>query len=231
LEPESIGSPLATDTVDPASVIAASTVIAIFVMILTLQADRSSIHRIGVLRVRPNVTRVSFGLWWIFTTRPPRAASYRFCGGRQTENGGRSATENQPPISWGNQINKSVGPQPRVTSQNPLCIGYALTYAMVITKRDKTRDRLRIIERLTISLSDAGLRRRQTKGVYPNHRSSPWLAEVAARDRFNCLIELLLDEQYGINVPSRACVVIQHWLSSDKHKAALQKAKLSVTRF
>jgi hypothetical protein len=38
LEPESIGPPLATDTVDP-SVIAASTVIAIFDMILTLQAE------------------------------------------------------------------------------------------------------------------------------------------------------------------------------------------------
>jgi hypothetical protein len=29
-------------------------------------------------------------------------------------------------------------------------------------------------------LSDVGLRRRQTKLIYPDHRSSPWLIEAAA---------------------------------------------------
>src|SRR5579859_6329838 len=74
LEPESIGSPLATHTVDPANVIAASTVIAIFVTITDLSElpNRSSIRRIGGLRMRANVMAVSFGLWGTFT-RGPRA--------------------------------------------------------------------------------------------------------------------------------------------------------------
>src|SRR5580658_183086 len=33
---------------------------------------------------------------------------------------------------------------------------------------------------LTMRLSDAGLRRHQTKLLYPNHRSAPWLTEDAA---------------------------------------------------
>jgi hypothetical protein len=34
--------------------------------------------------------------------------------------------------------------------------------------------------RLTMRLSDAGLRSRQTKLIYPDHRPSPWLIEVSA---------------------------------------------------
>jgi len=34
-------------------------------------------------------------------------------------------------------------------------------------------------------LSDAGLRRRQTKLIYLNHRPPPWLTEDATRDRSN----------------------------------------------
>ena len=38
-------------------------------------------------------------------------------------------------------------------------------------------------------LSDAGLRRRQTKVLYPNHRFPPWLTEAATtRDRSNRLL-------------------------------------------
>jgi hypothetical protein len=37
-------------------------------------------------------------------------------------------------------------------------------------------------------LSDAGLRQRQTKLIYPNHRPPPWLIEDAARDRSNRLL-------------------------------------------
>jgi len=46
-----------------------------------------------------------------------------------------------------------------------------------------------LASRLTIRLSDAGLRSRTTKLIYPNHRSPPWLTEVAIpRDRSNRLL-------------------------------------------
>jgi hypothetical protein len=38
-------------------------------------------------------------------------------------------------------------------------------------------------------LSDAGLRQRQTKALYPNNRRSPWLTEDATRDRSNRLLD------------------------------------------
>jgi hypothetical protein len=38
-------------------------------------------------------------------------------------------------------------------------------------------------------LSDAGLRYRPTKLIYPNHRFPPWLTEDAPRDRSNRLLE------------------------------------------
>ena len=41
---------------------------------------------------------------------------------------------------------------------------------------------------LTMRLSDAGLRQRQTKTLYPNHRPPPWLIEDAPRDRSNRLL-------------------------------------------
>ena len=37
-------------------------------------------------------------------------------------------------------------------------------------------------------LSDAGLRQRPTKLIYPNHRLPPWLNEDATRDRSNRLL-------------------------------------------
>ena len=43
--------------------------------------------------------------------------------------------------------------------------------------------------RLTMRLSDAGLRQRRTKALYPNHRPSPWLIEDAPRDRSNRLLD------------------------------------------
>ena len=42
---------------------------------------------------------------------------------------------------------------------------------------------------LTIRLSDAGMRYWQTKLLYPNHRSPPWLTEDATRDRSNRLLD------------------------------------------
>ncbi len=40
-------------------------------------------------------------------------------------------------------------------------------------------------------LSDAGLRQRRTKALYPNHRLPPWLTEAAPRDRSNRLLDSL----------------------------------------
>jgi hypothetical protein len=45
-----------------------------------------------------------------------------------------------------------------------------------------------VMQRLTMRLSDAGLRQRQTKAVYFNHRSPPWLTEDDTRDRSNRLL-------------------------------------------
>jgi hypothetical protein len=41
---------------------------------------------------------------------------------------------------------------------------------------------------LTMRLSDAGLRRRPTKLIYPNHRSTPWLILATTCDRSNRLL-------------------------------------------
>jgi hypothetical protein len=41
-------------------------------------------------------------------------------------------------------------------------------------------------------LSDAGLRQRQSKALYPSHRLPPWLNVDETRDRSNCLNGLLL---------------------------------------
>jgi hypothetical protein len=40
-------------------------------------------------------------------------------------------------------------------------------------------------------LSDAGMRRRQTKLIYSNHRLPPWLTEDAPRDRSNRLLGIV----------------------------------------
>jgi hypothetical protein len=41
-------------------------------------------------------------------------------------------------------------------------------------------------------LSDARLRIRETKSIYPNHRSPPWLIECAPpRDRSNRLLDVI----------------------------------------
>lgn len=44
--------------------------------------------------------------------------------------------------------------------------------------------------RQTMRLSEAGLRQRQTKALYPNHQSPPWLTEDAPRDHSNRLLDL-----------------------------------------
>src|ERR1700722_2444092 len=43
---------------------------------------------------------------------------------------------------------------------------------------------------LTIRLSDARLRNRQTKMLFPDHRLPPWLTEDAPRDRSNRLLDI-----------------------------------------
>ena len=48
-------------------------------------------------------------------------------------------------------------------------------------------------------LSDAGLRCRQTKLIYPNHRLPPWLTEGATRDRSNRLLGGVQDGAAGRN--------------------------------
>src|SRR5258708_26538447 len=42
---------------------------------------------------------------------------------------------------------------------------------------------------LTMRLSDARLRCRETKLIYPDHRPSPWLIKMRPRDRSNRLLD------------------------------------------
>jgi hypothetical protein len=51
---------------------------------------------------------------------------------------------------------------------------------VVPSASDAATLRRRVIGPLTTRLSDAGLRQRQTKALYPNHRSPPWPTEDAA---------------------------------------------------
>jgi hypothetical protein len=46
-------------------------------------------------------------------------------------------------------------------------------------------------------LSDAGLRCRQPKLIYPDHRLPPWLTEDAARDRSNRLLDGFADGKFA----------------------------------
>src|SRR5260221_13052802 len=90
-----------------------------------------------------------------------------------------------------------------VTIQNPEGTHQARTYAAATTRRDKTRERLSVIERLTMRLSDAGLRRRQTKLVYPDHRSPPSLTEGAPAARgYGSLEEYDAKSNVGSRSPS-----------------------------
>jgi hypothetical protein len=56
---------------------------------------------------------------------------------------------------------------------------------------------------LTMRLSDAGLHRRPTKLIYPDHRLPPWLNEDATRDRSNRLLEGRVLERPKYRVHSR----------------------------
>jgi len=53
---------------------------------------------------------------------------------------------------------------------------------------------------LTMRLSDAGLRQRQTKALYLNHRLPPWLTEDAPRDRSNRLLDGSADSDRCANL-------------------------------
>jgi hypothetical protein len=70
-------------------------------------------------------------------------------------------------------------------------------------------------------LSDAGLRRRQTKLIYPNHRLPPWLTESAhTRDRSNrwladqlVVVRMRADpkpEHTAFNVLAKCAILISH---------------------
>jgi len=48
-------------------------------------------------------------------------------------------------------------------------------------------------------LSDAGLRRRQTKMLYPNHRLPPWITEDATRDRSNRLLDAAVEVKQSLD--------------------------------
>jgi hypothetical protein len=65
-----------------------------------------------------------------------------------------------------------------------------------ITPRSNVSKPRRCYRNLTMRLSDAGLRQRQTKALYPNHRLPPWLTEDATRDRSNRLLGDLSQAQY-----------------------------------
>jgi hypothetical protein len=57
-----------------------------------------------------------------------------------------------------------------------------------INPRRSSATRRGLSWRITIRLSDAGMRRRQTEPIYPDHRPSPWFTEGAPRDRSNRLL-------------------------------------------
>jgi len=60
-------------------------------------------------------------------------------------------------------------------------------------------------------LSDAGLRRRQPKPVYPNHRPPPWLTEDGPRDRSNRLLDLTIEAFPPIVVAEANSVDVKSW--------------------
>jgi hypothetical protein len=57
-------------------------------------------------------------------------------------------------------------------------------------------------------LSDAGLRRRKTKLIYPNHRFSQWLNEDDTRDRSNRLLG-----GDAIAIPTKTLARLNHGIS------------------
>ena len=60
-------------------------------------------------------------------------------------------------------------------------------------------------------LSDARLRRHQTKLIYPDHRSSPLPNEDAARDRSNRLLDLTIEAFPPIVVAEANSVDVKSW--------------------
>jgi hypothetical protein len=75
-------------------------------------------------------------------------------------------------------------------------------------------------------LSDAGVRRQETKLIYPNHRPTPWLTEAAARDRSSRLLEVVAHDgmhgktdhpnrKHQNNAAQQNCKVL-HWDSTKK---------------
>ena len=59
------------------------------------------------------------------------------------------------------------------------------------TATSNTSETLISVWRLTIRLSDARLRRQQSKLIYPNHRLPPWPTEAATRERSNRLLDVI----------------------------------------
>src|SRR5580658_4484940 len=70
--------------------------------------------------------------------------------------------------------------------------------ATCVKARSKVAIKVVRTSNLTMRLSDAGLRRRQPKLIYSNHRPSPWLNEDAnPRDRSNRLLDDCANSEFA----------------------------------
>jgi hypothetical protein len=77
-------------------------------------------------------------------------------------------------------------------SEDPLIRGTLDLAPGEVAAQPTSRDaQTTLISRITLRLSDAGMRCRQAKALYPNHRPPPWLTEDVTRDRSNRLLGVL----------------------------------------
>jgi hypothetical protein len=58
-------------------------------------------------------------------------------------------------------------------------------------------------------LSDAGMRQRKTKLIYPNHRPPPWSTEAATRDRSSRMLEVRVMPPTKTYLPVRAVLFLE----------------------
>jgi hypothetical protein len=74
---------------------------------------------------------------------------------------------------------------------DPRCCGPQIEGIVNSSAAEKRMSRSEIFDQgnLTMRLSDAGLRRRETKALYLDHRPPPWLTEDAPRDRSNRVLD------------------------------------------
>src|SRR5580698_3908485 len=64
----------------------------------------------------------------------------------------------------------------------------------------------RRIRKLTMRLSDAGLRHHKPKLLYPDHRLPPWLPKARPRDRSNRLLDDFADTETKEHPCDRRCL-------------------------